>query len=490
MTNRKIDSYSLGPSTEELLEEMGGVELGDKRRNERLFEIIRQLASSPSSSFSKASETEAQLEGMYRFFRNSHVMWENILEPHIEKTFERARHAKRVLAIHDTSTFRVSNDAELESYIQTGKRGFFAHASMLVDMERRPLGIASIEVLTREKKQNRTKKNGRCLGGNMTRLIKDREFLRWGRAVNRIGTRMEGVDVIHVMDRETDSYELLNMLHQTGQSFVIRWCKNRRARLPQEQKEQWSKCRELFEQASALTVGREVCISKRKTKTAPDAKKANPARRKRKAQLQLSSCEIEFQKPHYLPESEGFDPTLRVNLVRAVEPKPPETENPIEWVLLTNLPVNKAADVEEVVDIYRARWLIEEFFKALKTGCGYRTRRLTNVQSIFNSFATLTPIAVKALALRRAADSQNEIDPKSLGRVLELEELAVLKAKARKMGRPLSNKPKIDEVLALVARLGGHRKSSGPPGWITLMRGLEKLQNLAEGWALAQGKKM
>lgn len=49
-------------------------------------------------------------------------------------------------------------------------------------------------------------------------------------------------------------------------------------------------------------------------------------------------------------------------------------------------------------------------------------------------------------------------------------------------------RPTVADVLPLVARLGGHRESSGRPGWLTLMRGSEKLQNLAEGWELAQRK--
>jgi hypothetical protein len=479
-----------GAGMEELLEEMRAAQLGDERRNARLLEVVSQLAASPASSFAKACETEAQLEGMYRFFRNPHVGWEAILAPHIDKTVERAHRAPRVLAVHDTSAIRVPDDADFESYIQTGKRGFFAHASMLVDEERCPLGIAALEVLKRPKKQRRTRKNGRGLSGGETRRLKDREFLRWSRAVEQVEERLDGANVVHVMDRECDSYELLHRLHEANKSFVIRWCKDRNARLPQEEAG-WSKARELLEQASPLSVSREVSLGRRRAKTAPGARKASPPRRQRKARLRVSSCALELKKPAYLPTSEGFAHTLTVNVVRVYEPEPPEGEVAVEWVLLTSLPIEQPSDVEAIVDIYRARWLIEEFFKALKTGCGYRTRRLTNPQSILNSFATLVPIAVKALALRNAAEQRPDGKaPRLRSPILEPDELAVLKAKARKMGRPLPNDPSDSDVLALVARFGGHRKSSGPPGWSTLMRGLEKLQSLAEGWALAHGAEM
>lgn len=486
MTTRDSDGF-VAAHMEELIEEMQGVRLGDERRNARLLEVIGQLAASPGSSFAKACETEAQLEGMYRFFRNPHVEWADILAPHVDKTVERARRAKRVLAIHDTSTVRVPDDAELESYIQTGKRGFFAHASMLVDEERHPLGIASLEVLKRPTNQRRTKKkeSGRALSGGETRRLKDREFLRWWRGVEQVEAHLDDVDVVHVMDREGDSYELLHSLDAAKKPFVIRWCKDRSARLPEEHDAPWSKVRELLERPSPLAMSREVSLSRRRAKTAPKANKASPPRRQRRAHLRISRCPIELKKPGYLPVSEGFAHTLTVNVVRVYEPEPPEGEAAIEWVLLTSLPITHPHDVEDIVDIYRARWLIEEFFKALKTGCGFRTRRLTNAQSILNSFATLIPIAMKALALRRAAvQQQDHQEPQPIGHILEPDELAVLQAKARKMGRPLPKSPAASDVLALVARMGGHRKSSGPPGWLTITRGLEKLQSLAEGWAL------
>lgn len=481
-----------GIRAEELIEEMSSVQLGDERRNARFLEVTRQLAAKPSASFAATCGTEAELEGMYRFFRNPHVEWEDILAPHIDATVQKGRQAKRVLAIHDTSTIRLADDAELESYIQTGKRGFFAHASIVVDEGRHPLGLASMEIIKRPKKQDRTKKQGRRLSGGETRRLNNREFQRWSRGVEQVEARLHGANVVHVMDREGDSYELLHTLHESGKSFVIRWSKDRNARLPDGGDEvQWSKVSEVLANVSPLAISREVTVSKRNAKTAPAAIKASPARRKRMANMRMSCSPIELKKPNYLPVSEGFTRTLAINAVRVYEPDPPDQEDAIEWVLLTNLPVDGPASVEHIVDIYRARWLIEEFFKALKTGCGYRTRRLTNAQSILNSFATLIPIAMKALALRRAAQQdEDQRDPPALQRILEPDELAVLQAKARQMGRPLSEATRASEALAIIARLGGHRKSSGPPGWLTITRGLERLQTLAEGWALGRGSEM
>lgn len=476
-----------GLNAEDLVRELQTAQLGDERRNGRLLQLMEQLASNPSSSFASMCSSEAELEALYRFMRNVNIDWQQVLEPHIEMSCARAREAGQVLALHDTSTVRVADDAQLDSYIQTGKRGFFAHMSLLIDGNdaRRPLGVVSAELMTRRKSQRRTKtKKGRAMSGAETSKLQDRESLRWQRAVEETQHRLQGVDIIHVMDREGDNYELLSKLCQTNCDFVIRQCKDRRARMSDAESELWEKLEQVLQQAADTKLTRQVVVGKRKAKTAPGADKASPARAMRSAHLRLACGTVELKKPNYLPMSAGYPPSLTVQVVRVYEPRPPKGQTPIEWVLLTSLPVQHPEDVERVVDIYRQRWLIEEFFKALKTGCGYGRRRLTNPQSIFNSFAIFVPVAWKALAIRRLADGSGQ----PVHRVLDAAELAVLRAKARDARKPLSHKPTAEQVLALVARMGGHRKSSGPPGWLTLMRGTEKLQTLAEGWRIARGE--
>jgi hypothetical protein len=65
-----------------------------------------------------------------------------------------------------------------------------------------------------------------------------------------------------------------------------------------------------------------------------------------------------------------------VNVVQVYEVEPPEGEEPVEWRLVTNEPMTTVGQVAAVVDHYRGRWTVEEFFKALKTGCAIETRQL------------------------------------------------------------------------------------------------------------------
>jgi hypothetical protein len=133
----------------------------------------------------------------------------------------------------------------------------------------------------------------------------------------------------------------------------------------------------------------------------------------------------------------------------------------------------------QIVDWYRARWTIEEYFKALKTGCALEKRQLGDLHALSNAVALLAPIAWRLLLLK----SESRVHPEDpANSVLDDDELKVLRLVARR--RPLPNNPTVSDAMHAIAGLGGHLKHNGPPGWITLARGYEKLRNLTAGWNL------
>jgi len=166
------------------------------------------------------------------------------------------------------------------------------------------------------------------------------------------------------------------------------------------------------------------------------------------AQLNIAYTRVDFRRPAYLASDPTCPATIPVTLVHVYEVNPPADEERIEWTLLTTLPVRNAVDAERVVDIYRKRWLIEEFFAALKGGCAYRKRDLTNRFSILNTLAALVPVAWKALELRHLAHSSREMAREMFCEI----ELAALRAKAHSMGRRLKKFPTAQEALAVIAR--------------------------------------
>jgi len=133
-----------------------------------------------------------------------------------------------------------------------------------------------------------------------------------------------------------------------------------------------------------------------------------------------------------------------------------------------------------IVDRYRARWLIEELFKALKTGCCFEKRQLGSLHALSNALSVLLPMAFSLLALRSEARRRPDAPATE---VLSSDEIAVLCAAGR---RPLSANPTVRDALLAVAALGGHLKRNGEPGWQTLGQGYEQLQTMTLGWRLAR----
>ena len=94
---------------------------------------------------------------------------------------------------------------------------------------------------------------------------------------------------------------------------------------------------------------------------------------------------------------------MPVNVVRVWEPRPPKDAEPVEWLLLTSEPVETQAEVKAVVDGYRTRWVIEEYFCAVKTGCGFERRQLESAHALYNMLAFCLVLAYVLLLMRTLA---------------------------------------------------------------------------------------
>ncbi len=186
------------------------------------------------------------------------------------------------------------------------------------------------------------------------------------------------------------------------------------------------------------------------------------------------------------PQSEskaGPAKTLSVNVVEVFEPAPPEGEEAIAWRLMTTEPIATPEDRARVVDFYRARWRIEEFFKALKTGCAYEKRQLESEHSLLNALAILVPVAWRLLLLRHLARNMPE---EKASAVFSEDQLNLLRLLSKRV--KLTADPTLQEVLLAVAGLGGHLKNNGPPGWQTIGRGYDDFAMAWSGWQAARAE--
>jgi hypothetical protein len=457
----------------ELPSEMINADFGDARLSKRLASMVGTLESGPGASFPSVFD-DAGLEGAYRFWNNARVTFENILEPHIVGTVERAACERVVRLIHDTSEFQFEGQSERPGLgrLRSKGRGFLAHVTLAAsgDEDRRPLGIVAAQTWTRGPKLPKQVAKRRRLENP-----DERECVRWHEqailARQRLGPDAE---VVHLMDREADSYELLCALRGNGH-FVIRAMYDRVVRSPSTDGSSGRLQQALSHATWQIT--REVFLSPRAGSKMPVARRMHPQRHGRLATLAMSAMTVQLQRTvvadRQLPE------WIDVNVVRVVEIEPPRGEPPIDWTLLTDLPISTAEDVEAIVDHYRARWLIEEFFKALKTGCSYEQRQLESYHALANALATFLPIAWRLLLLRTVARTEPTL-PATVA--LTPTQLDVLRAVGRVKLPP---RPTLREGLLAVAALGGHLKNNGEPGWQVLWRGMTQLLAMEVAWTAA-----
>ena len=173
-------------------------------------------------------------------------------------------------------------------------------------------------------------------------------------------------------------------------------------------------------------------------------------------------------------------PKLVLRVVHVFEPDPPEGQPPVDWKLLTTLPVNTSEEALAVVDIYRQRWVIEEYFKSLKTGTNLLRRQMESVHALENVIAWSMPLAWRLLVLRAFSRRHPDLPATLLFNDVQLEVLA-------KLGRrKLSSTPTMMEAAYAIAALAGHLKRNGPPGWQLLARGLQKLLDMEKTWRMAR----
>ena len=170
---------------------------------------------------------------------------------------------------------------------------------------------------------------------------------------------------------------------------------------------------------------------------------------------------------------------MTVTLVWVHEEHPPERMEALEWLLLTDGPVESYAQALAVALVYATRWLIEEFHKALKTGNKAEDLQLETAAGLCAAIALKSVVALRLLDLRERVRLTPEAPAEQAG--LTALELAVLRQVLR---RPLTT---VREVALAIGRLGGHmnRKADGLPGWLTLLRGMTKLNDLVAGVSMA-----
>ena len=455
-------------------------DLGDARRTKRLVRVAGAIMRQPGGSLPDKMGSPAELEAIYPLMKCSTVTHARVLAPHLAHTRKKlAEHDGFVLALHDTTELDFTTRESLMDRGQIGNgshQGWRCHNTLIVDpVQREVMGLGNQILHSRpitKKKETVAEKRNR----------EDRESLLWLQGVQSLPSDPKIVDVC---DRGADTFEFLEHEIHSGRTFVVRSSPDRAASCGHDGDAAKVMLHELARSLPSLGEWTMKVAALKQNKTVRktvEGKKTSQTvlvnRKSRDAVVHVSASPVKLLAPKRRRGHDGQAP-LAMRVVRVWEPHPPEGAEPLEWILLTNHVCVDFESAHRVKTWYACRWIIEEYHKGQKTGCGIENRQFTSSDRLHPMIAILSVVALSLLNLRELS-RRDDAKSRPATSLFSDEYVSILST--WRHGVPKPNWSIYDFWLAL-ARLGGHlnRKHDSHPGWLVLWKGWTNLQAMING---------
>lgn len=453
-------------------EHFGAVQLGDERRNGRLVEVAQRLIEYPNGSLPKRMKDHAQLSALYRLMDMPQVTHAAVMRPHTQRTLQKMAQQPLVLLLHDDTELDYTTHKSLQNLGQIGngsRRGYISHNCLAITPQRQILGLAGQTLhVRREVPAGETPQQKRDHPQRESRL--------WPDACEAIGPASQGSRWIDIADRGSDTFEFIAFEIRHGREFVIRSARNRRLF-----GEDHVGADRIYQKLHPYTRDLPV-LGHRSVHVGAVAGK----HKAREAQVRVAAGAISLQAPHFVRGQAQEDSLeLWVIHVREIDSAASEGVEPLEWILLSNVPSFTFEQACERIDWYQCRWMIEDYHKGLKTGASVQDLQFEHEQRLEPMIALLSVVSVTLLQLRHLArepDAQqtpaSTIVPRLYLRVLS----------AEREGKPREDLS-VYQFCMMLGGLGGHlgRKGDGFPGWLTLWRGWSDLILMVRGVQALRG---
>jgi hypothetical protein len=278
-----------------------------------------------------------------------------------------------------------------------------------------------------------------------------------------------------VADSEADIYEVF--AEPRGRAhWLIRACQDR-ALVRSDDPDQARLLGKAVEATPVLSTD-EISVRGRKAKVTCEDRGRRQPRQDRQAVVEVRATTISLRPPS---RSDRSLPAVRVNVVLVREVKPPSDDAPVEWLLVTTLPIENVDQVREVIAFYRVRWMIEIYFRTLKSGCRVEERQFEDVERFLPCLAVYQIITWRTLYVCHLGRSCPDLDCEAVFEPAEWK--SVWMAVHRKA--PPRQPPRLMDMIRLIAQLGGYvnrPKRKDPPGPQTVWLGMQRMCDLAWAW--------
>jgi hypothetical protein len=468
-------------------EEMKTADLNDKRLNARLKVILSQLASHPTASIPAAcGGGGAEIAAAYRFFDNEKATFDDVLQPHIESTATRIAAEPVVLLVADTTEVDVTRPQQQvvgAGPLDSGsRRGGLMHLMCALTPDGTPLGTVQAIPWTRD--------DDKPTNSSLTRAqlaaipFEEKESYRWLQSMRQArveARRHPGTQIVFVADSEADIYDVLAeaMEEEHTPDFIVRSSKDRA--LVDDVDELTAVEEYLRAQVMTTRVRyrQTIKIRGRQAKVACEDRGRRQPRTTREALVEVRAVSVTLRAPE---RTEGQLPDITVNAVLVTEVNPPADDVPVEWLLLTSLPIDTDDQVRLVVQYYCTRWMVEVFFRTLKSGCRVEERRFEHLDRLLPCLAVYLIVTWRVLYVCRLGRSCPEISCEAIFEPAEWQSVY----QVVKHEKPPKQPPMLQEMVRMIAQLGGYvnRKRDDEPGPQTVWLGLQRMHDMAVCWNL------
>jgi hypothetical protein len=434
---------------------MAESQMHDARHAKRLATLLTQLSEQPVSSIPRACHGWAETVAAYRFLDNPQVGVAEILSGHKAATLERVRAQEVGLLVQDTSFLNYGTlqpKAGIGTVKEKVRDEYLLHTTVAFTPERVNLGVVGAKCWQRPEQPVGHKRK--------RRPIEEKESYRWleGYALAcEVQQACPQTLVVSVADCEGDIQEwFLDAMNRPGEEraeFLIRAKCDRRLAQGTEPRYLW----EVMQRACPL--GRITFELSRQGD--------RPARRVR---LSVKAMSVTFKGAR---RPGGRLPPVQLWAVYAIELKPPKGEEPIEWLLLTSVPVAGFSEACTVVQWYRARWEIELFFRVLKQGCQIERLRLETTPRLLNALAIYLIIAWRIQTITMMGRAYPEASCEVVFEPREWQTIYTMQYHSRPPAQP----PPLRDTVRALAQLGGFlaRRGDGEPGIKSIWQGYQRL---------------
>jgi hypothetical protein len=442
--------------------EFAGADLSDKRLDRRLIKTAEHLASSPASPINEACGDWASTQAAYRLFDNGKACPQAILAPHIQATVKRMMAVGGpVLVLQDAVFFSYGQHPKTKGIGPIGssnsehERGLIMHNALAFTAAGVPLGLLSQNIWARREvpEEGYQEKIERL----QCTPIEEKESVKWLQGLRETVARApRGVQVITVADRESDFFEFLTQATEQRARFLIRartdWM------LVPEESEGFESILDAY--ASAAVLGSlTVKIPGNGKRKAPTAQ----------VQVRVAPVTIKAPQRRGAAKTSGSTEPIRVSVIAATECAPPEGQEAISWMLLSNLPVPDFESAAGKVQWYGRRWGIEIWHKVLKSGCKVEDCLLETAERLTRYLTLFSIIGVRLMHVAYLARVQPD---QPATEVFSREEIEALHVRVHH-ALPPAKSPSLREAVRMIGSLGGHlgRKCDGEPGMTVIWRG-------------------